>query len=104
MLDRTTLGVAGTVCTVLGAALLVVSFPVVIVGISDVVSQTRTVTAALAVLVRTAPSDTALHGPRSRLSFGLLGVGVGCWLLGAGLLAQGRIERLEKRDGRNGGA
>ncbi len=95
MLDRATLGTVGTLCTAVGAALLVVSLPVVIVGVSDVASHTRTVATTFDVLVRTAPSGATLRGPRSRLSLGFLGVGVGCWLLGAGLLARGRIERRE---------
>lgn len=97
MLDRATVGIVGTVCTALGAALLVVSLPVVIVGVSDVASHARTMVAVLDVLSRTAPSETAFHGPRSRLSFGFLGVGFGCWFLGTGLLVQGRLERSEER-------
>ncbi len=98
MLDRATLGIVGTFCTAVGAALLVISLPVVIVGVFDVVSHTSTIAAALDVLVRTAPSETGLRGARSRLSFGFLGIGLGCWLLGAGLLAQGRVERRETKE------
>ncbi len=77
-----------------GAAVLVLSLSVVLAGIADVVGDAATTTDAVSVLVRTlAAGGSAFGESGGTLSLGLLGVGVGCWLLGVGLLLQGRTER-----------
>jgi len=89
----------GTVVIVFGAATVVVSLPLVIAGVAGVLGRTASVAAAVDVLVHIVPVEAALGNPRERLSVGLLGLGVGCSLLGVGLWVQGRAERHEKTDG-----
>lgn len=96
MLDRDTVYLVGTYAIVFGAVVVLVSLPVVIVGVAHITATSRTVPAGLDALARSVPSRATLRNPRPRLSLGILGLGFGCWLLGAGLYVQGRIERQEK--------
>ncbi len=94
VLDSRTIHTVGTLSMASGAAVLVLSLSVVLVGIADIVVASATTTDAVSVLVRTvAAGGSAVGGTGGRLSLGVLGVGVGCWLLGVGLLLQGRTER-----------
>lgn len=94
VLDSRTVHTVGTLSIASGAAVLVLSLSVVLVGIVDIVDDAATATDAFSVLVRTvAAGGSAVGGTGGRLSLGVLGVGVGCWLLGVGLLLQGRVNR-----------
>ncbi|WP_231183826.1 hypothetical protein [Haladaptatus sp. DYF46] len=99
MLDPEATHRAGAIAIVFGAATVVVSLPLVIVGIATVFGRTASVAAAVDVLVHVVPVEAALGNPRGRLPMGLIGLGVGCWSLGVGLWVQGRAERHEKTDG-----
>jgi hypothetical protein len=99
MLDRGVPHRVGTVAIVFGATVVVVSLPLVIVGVIGVFGRAASVAAAVDVLVHIVPVEVALRNPRARLALGLLGLGVGCWSLGIGLWVQGRAERHEKADG-----
>ncbi|MFH5798326.1 hypothetical protein [Haladaptatus sp. CMAA 1911] len=96
MLDPEATHRAGAIAIVFGAATIVVSLPLVIVGIATVFGRATSVAAAVDVLVHVVPVEEALGNPRKQLSVGLLGLGVGCWSLGVGLWVQGRAERHKK--------
>jgi hypothetical protein len=95
-MDRGVAHRVGTVAIVFGAATVLVSLPLVIVGVTSVFGRTASIAAAMDVLLHVVPVEAALENPRERLSVGLLGLGAGCWSLGVGLWIQGRAERREK--------
>ncbi|WP_458189961.1 hypothetical protein [Haladaptatus sp. NG-WS-4] len=90
MLASKTVNAIGTLSIAAGGALLLLSLLTVLVG---VVSVGPTVDAG-GPLFRSIPtSGPVFGGPRKTFSLGVLGIGVGCWLLGLGLLLQGRVEQ-----------
>ncbi|WP_458206429.1 hypothetical protein [Haladaptatus sp. NG-SE-30] len=94
MPTRRTIHTVGTLSIASGAAVLILSLSVVFVGIAVIVTNTATTSDALGNLVQAVPvRGSLLGGPQELLSLGLLGAGIGVWLLGAGLVLQGRTER-----------
>ncbi|EFW92728.1 hypothetical protein ZOD2009_07659 [Haladaptatus paucihalophilus DX253] len=92
MFDRRTVHWAGTRAIAFGAALVVLSLPLVIVGVADVLADAASITTAIDVLIHLAPVEAVHRDSWTPLSLGLLGVGIGCWSLGVGFLLQGRTE------------
>ncbi len=93
MLDQRTVHTIGTLSVASGVAVVILSLPALFLGTADVVSQTATVEEALSVLGQSISATPFVLGTaRTTLTLGLLGVGVGCWLLGLGLLLQGQVE------------
>lgn len=74
-------------------ALLVLSIPAILLGTAGIVFRAETAGEALQSLSQSVPPDTFVLGAAgTTLTLGLLGLGVSCWLLGFGLLLQGRSE------------
>ncbi len=74
-------------------ALFVLSIPAILLGTTGVVSRTETAGEALQSLIGSVPPNTFVLGTSgTTLTLGLFGLGVSCWLLGFGLLLQGRTE------------
>lgn len=93
MFDRRTVHWVGTRAIAFGAALVVLSLPLVVVGVADVLADAASIATAADVLIHLAPVEAVLGDSWTPLSLGLLGVGIGCWSLGVGFLLQGRTER-----------
>ena len=84
----------GTAALAAGTALLVLSVPVVIASVAGIADGAPTVDGAVRALQSVTSTEYAgLDGARRLLYLSLVGVGVSLWLLGAGLLLQGRAER-----------
>lgn len=94
MLDQRTIHTIGTLSIASGVALFALSIPAILVGTADIVSHTTTPGEAMTVLLQSIPADGFVLGEtRTTLTLGVLGLGISCWLVGIGLLLQGRTER-----------
>ncbi|GAA0251711.1 hypothetical protein ACFFQF_02685 [Haladaptatus pallidirubidus] len=91
--DRRTVHTIGTLSIASGVALLVLSIPAILLGTTAVVSRTKTAGEALDTVLQSVPPNAFVLGAsETTLTLGLLGLGASCWLMGFGLLLQGRTE------------
>ncbi|WP_266076399.1 hypothetical protein [Haladaptatus caseinilyticus] len=93
MLDQRTIHTIGTLSIASGVALFVLSIPAILLASADLVARTTSLEEAVAVLSNSIPANGFVLGtPQTTFTLGLVGLGVSCWLLGIGLLLQGRTE------------
>ena len=84
----------GTLALAAGAALFVLALSVVVVGVVGVVDESATLRDVVRTVATTLSRDsTQVSAPGRALYVGVVGLGVSLWLLGIGLLLQGRVER-----------